>query len=70
MTTNYEKIKNMTVEEMAEIFKKAFDDNIEQFGCGSCINYNTHHYPNDCEDCYWLPIGTSVKQWLESEAEE
>lgn len=76
MATNFERIKNMTVEEMAEFLQKNFDKYKERFGCYSCIDYGTHHYPEDCETCengkpcYWLPIGGSIKKWLESESEE
>lgn len=68
---NFEKIKSITdIKEMEEFLKHSFDDVIEQFGCGSCSNYDTHHYPKSCNDCYWLPIGTSIEQWLQSEVEE
>lgn len=69
MTTNYEKIKNMTIEEMAKFLQKNFDQNEESFGCYSCIDYQTHHYPKDCQACYWLTIGGSIEKWLQSESE-
>lgn len=69
MTTNYERIKNMTLDEMAEYFKEHFDEYGEHFGCFSCINYNTHHYPDDCGNCEYLNCGGDIKQWLLSEVD-
>lgn len=68
MTTNYERIKNMTLEEMAEFLQKNFDENNEYFGCYSCSNYGTHHFPKDCEPCYWVSIEGSIEKWLQSES--
>lgn len=70
MTTNYERIKNMTVEEMAEFLKENFDEYEETFGCYSCIDYKTHHYPDDCGDCEYLKCGGDIKIWLQTESEE
>ena len=39
MTNNYERIKNMSVEEMAEFLQKTFDENEENFGCYGCMHY-------------------------------
>lgn len=69
MITNHEKIKNMSVEEMAEHFQKLFDPYKERFGCLSCIDYGTHHHPDDCGDCYWLTIGGNILKYLQQEVE-
>ena len=57
MTTNYEKIKNMGIEEMAQAL--VFDDEGEmRANCGLCA------FSNNCNDnCYG-----GVKLYLESEA--
>ena len=68
--TNYERIKNMSIEEMAEFLKTCVsDDLIHGIGCYQCIDYGTHHYTDgDCEaTCSYFPIGLNVKKWLESE---
>jgi hypothetical protein len=54
--TNYEKIKAMSVEEMAEL--------IDDSPCNSC-NYRQKGFskcPQECEE--------GIKEWLESEVEE
>lgn len=68
---NFEKIKNMTLDEMAEFFKEQFDEYEEHFGCYSCINYGTHHHnPQECGDCEYYNCGGNIKQWLQQESEE
>ena len=67
---NYEKIKQMTVEQMAKFLKKHFDEYGEHFGCYSCTNYETHHYPDDCGKCEYLKCGGNIKKWLLQEVEE
>lgn len=52
--TNYEKIKAMTVEEMANIL--GFGEN------GCCVNADCFNWEQNCIEC--------AKTWLESEAEE
>lgn len=71
MTINYEKIKAMSIEEMAKYFQTVFDPNKDNFGCLTCTDYGTHHYPNDCigSECRWLTIGGDIKKWLQQEAE-
>ena len=69
METNYNRIKNMNIVEMAEHFQKIFDPHKERFGCGSCIDYGTHHHPNDCGDCEWLNVGTNILKYLQQEAQ-
>lgn len=55
--TNFERIKNMTVEEMAKVIpcpyiKEAYDE----------CKYGWHEKEETCEDC--------IKHWLESEVSE
>ena len=56
----------MDIDEMAKFFQEIFDPYNESFGCLSCINYGTHHYPKDCirTNCEWLKRGTSILTWL------
>ena len=59
--TNFEKIKQMSIEEMAKILD-AIDEE------GVCIMPNIY----DCSDCIlcgWCNKELSSKEWLESEAE-
>lgn len=76
--TNYEKIKSMTVEEMAEFIKSMVDDNeVHNVACYGCIHYGTHHsnpqYKGTdlykCEDCSCEGIGLDLVKWLKSEVE-
>jgi hypothetical protein len=65
--TNFEKIKSMTLEELAEWLDVQHNQDRldwDSIGCYHCINYGTHHYPNDCGDCEWLG---GLKQWLQRE---
>lgn len=52
--TNYEKIKNMTIDEMADMICN------QQTGCGCCRHYI------DCVQSRNMGLG--IKKWLESEA--
>lgn len=62
MTTNYERIKNMTVEEMAELIEIVIS-------CGvcpvseKCLNDYTECMSKD--ECI-----NNIKQWLQSESEK
>jgi hypothetical protein len=56
MTTNYEKIKNMNIDEMAEYLS-----NIA--GCAFCI----YEFEQDCNQA--VGCVCSIKQWLEKECE-
>lgn len=63
MTTNYELIKSMSIEEMAEELE-CFEDTYSR--CDFCI----HCKKNDCQvtdsdDCI-----DGIKQWLQAETEE
>lgn len=62
--TNYELIKTMCIEEMAEFMTKHHSDYCPELSqyCGECV-HGWHDRPDGaCEEC--------AKQWLESEAEE
>lgn len=54
MTTNYERIKQMSVEEM-----------MKWLGCKTCIYHDQDCFGDGEEACY-----EGIKQWLESEAED
>lgn len=61
MTTNYERIKAMSVEEMAEFLSNKMD-------CFNCPAFESHL----CNGPYSIPIAKCFlhqKQWLESEVE-
>lgn len=58
--TNYEKIKNMSVEEMIDFFATA-DPYECPFECPTC------YYRSDCSSADSCRI--EAKKWLESEAE-
>ena len=59
--TNYERIKNMSVEEMSEVLEKTVHNKI-QFACMICCN-------NTCKVGNKMKCIAKIKQWLESEAE-
>lgn len=59
--TNFEKIKQMSVEEMAKIL----DVIGEECGCIMPKIYNC----SDCILCEWCNKKLSSKEWLESEAD-
>lgn len=60
--TNYERIKNMSVEEMAEAFEKTGRNKI-QIACKICCN-------NNCKVGNKRKCIAKIKQWLESEIQE
>lgn len=61
MTTNYERIKNMTVEEMAEFIEDITD-------CSFCEEYLT--FIPEGTNCSKCPVKTEhYKLWLQSESE-
>lgn len=80
--TNFDKIKSMTVEEIAEFIKNMIDeDEIHGIGCYQCIYYGTHHtdksnigteheYLYECKNCENEGIGLDTKKWLKSEVIE
>lgn len=77
--TNYERIKNMSVEEMAEFIKTMVDDDeTHDVACYGCINYGTHHSDiknkgtclYECDSCYCEGVGHDLVKWLNLEVEE
>jgi hypothetical protein len=77
--TNFERIKDMSIEEMAAFLKSMVDDNeTHKVGCYGCINYGTHHSDPqnkenglyECEGCYCEGVGHDLVKWLEREVEE
>lgn len=59
MTTNFEKIKNMTLEEMAEFLRKFTN-------CSFCNLYFGSVTCSNCKQNYEKPY----KQWLQAESEK
>ena len=55
MTTNYERIKNMSIDEMAELFAK-------NFSCKLCLASKPRFNCNNCID--------QIGLWLSQEVEE
>lgn len=77
--TNFERIKDMSIEEMAAFLKSMVDDNeTHEVGCYGCINYGTHHSDPrnkenglyECEGCYCEGVGHDLVKWLEREVEQ
>lgn len=77
--TNYERIKNMSIEEMEDFLKSMVDENeTHEVACYGCINYGTHHSDPknkgtnlyECESCSCEGIGHDLVKWLESEVQE
>lgn len=65
--TNYEKIKSMTIDEMADWLDKILNqdrDDWNEPGCYHCAYYGTHHQPKDCGDCEYKE---GLKGWLNRE---
>lgn len=65
--TNGDRIRAMTDEELCQWIDRQYDEDRldwETLGCYKCINYNTHHYPNDCGECEWK---FGILHWLKSE---
>lgn len=61
MTTNYERITNMSVEEMAEIFDVIAENDI-------CLNPTAFGCVEECRFYYFCETPTrKAKEWLESE---
>lgn len=77
--TNFDRIKAMNVEELAQFLKTMVDDNeTHEVACYGCINYGTHHSDPknkenglyECEGCSCEGIGHDLVKWLNSEVEE
>ena len=69
--SNYEKIKKMTIDEMAKFLERINDahgKSVNKIACTNCIYYDTLHMPKDCirEGCEYVDIGIDIKKWLES----
>lgn len=74
--TNFERIKAMSVDEMAEFIRSMVDDNeTHEVACYSCCAYGTHHSDPknkgtnlyDCDGCYYEGVGLNIKAWLRME---
>ena len=74
--TNYELIKTMSIDEMADFLTSLLNgDNNHNVGCYGCINYGTHHSDiknkgtnlYDCDDCPCEGVGFDLVKWLKSE---
>jgi len=70
----YDKIKQMSKLELTNFLKLIFDDKQGSIapigiGCSGCIDYQTHHYPDDCieDECKWVNIGCDYEKWLDSD---
>lgn len=76
--TQFENIKAMTIEEMAEFIKSMVDDTeVHCVACYGCVHFGTHHsdpqYKGtnlyECDGCPDEGIGHDLVKWLESEVE-
>lgn len=76
--TNYDNIRNMPVDKMAEFLTSLLDgENNHNVGCYDCMNYGTHHSDPqnkesglyECEGCYNEGVGLDLVKWLKKEAE-
>ena len=75
--TNYERIKNMNIEEMEKFLKSMVDEN-ETHGvaCYGCIIMTHHSDPKnkgtnlyECGGCSCEGIGHDLVKWLKSEVD-
>jgi len=68
---NFDHIKSMTVDELADLLDKALDQEREDWsplGCYSCVNYGTHHHnESECGNCVWFG---GINKWLNREYKE
>lgn len=74
MTTNYERIKNMTVEQMVNWFTDV-DEDPECLGCKMCLygakskdEEGKFKFIQCCDETFNCTEG--IKQWLQAESEE
>ena len=76
--TIFERIKEFSVEEMAEFIRRMVDDDAEEdheVACYGCMNYGTHHsdpqYKGtslyECDGCPWENIGLDLVAWLNAD---
>lgn len=77
--TVFERIKQLTVEEMAEFIRSMVDeDESHEVACYGCVNYGTHHSDPknkgtslyECEGCCCEGMGLDIVAWLNSKAFE
>ena len=65
--TNYERIKNMTIDEMADAIAKG----VSCDPCDYCPFSKYHCDATECYNrCYDFEDSEIIQKWLESEAEE
>lgn len=74
--TVFERLKQLSVEEMAEFIRSMVDENeSHEVACYGCIHYGTHHSdPNnkgtnlyECEGCCNEGMGLDIVAWLNSD---
>ena len=63
--TNYDKIKQMSLEEMADFLTYQTD-----ILCEFCEHYDLYKRPYGCEVCDYATNEDVIKEWLKREAEE
>lgn len=77
--TNYDRIRNMSVEEMAKFLESLLNgENNHNVACYGCMNYGTHHSDPEnkknglyeCGDCYNEGVGLDLVKWLNKELED
>lgn len=77
--TVFDRIKAMSVSEMAEFIRSMVDDyETHEVACYGCINYGTHHSDPankgtnlyECEGCPCEGMGLDIVAWLNSETAE
>ena len=64
--TRYEKIKSMSIHEIADFLDKISNRDREDsisLGCYDCIYFGTHHQPEKCVGCKWE---NGILGWLNS----
>lgn len=67
--TNYERIRNMSIEEMAEAMNKSADDGLYNLSCQKYCAYTTNKRCNKFNNDGRGGCTDGIKQWLESEVE-
>ena len=77
--TVFERIKQLTVEEMAEFIRSMVDEaESHEVACYGCVNYGTHHSDPrnkgtslyECDGCPCEGMGLDIVAWLNSKAFE
>jgi hypothetical protein len=71
--TNFERIKAMSIDEMANFIRSMVDDDeTHEVACYNCCAYGTHHSDPknkgtnlyDCDGCDCEGIGLDIVAWL------